>query len=53
MGYVGLMILLIIITIASIFGVIISCSKLIKALNGEESDDESKTNEKNFLLYNN
>ena len=48
MGNVGLLILLIIITIASIVGVIISCSKLIKALNGEDSDDET-----NVLLNNN
>ena len=50
MEYVGLMILLIIITIASIFSVIISCSKLIKALNGEYSDDESRNNDTNLHI---
>ena len=52
MENVSLIILLIIITIASIVGVITSCYKLIKALNGEESDDKLN-NDKNFLLYNN
>ena len=53
MENVGLIILLIIITIGSIVGVITSCYKLIKALNGEESDDKLNNNDKNLLLYNN
>jgi hypothetical protein len=51
MEHIGLLILIIIISIMSILGVCISCYKLKKVLNGEESDDdESEIYEKSNLL---